>query len=180
MLCVTIPELELYDENSGEFVFVKAHTVQLEHSLISLSKWESTWQKPFLSKEAHTLDEMLDYIRCMSITQNVTPAEFSALPQYELDRIFAYINDPMTATTIRNYKNTSATSRRIVTAELIYYWMFSYGIPIECQKWHLNRLLTLIQVFQIENSTEKMPKSEVAKRNRSLNAARRKAHNTKG
>ena len=182
MLCITIPEAELYDEKTGEFIAIKEHAVQLEHSLISLARWESTWQKPFLIKkgERHSAEEMLDYIRCMSITQNVNPAEFSVLSQEQLNRIFSYIDNPMTATTIRNYKQDNCRSRRVVTAELIYYWMFSYGIPMECQKWHLNRLLTLIQVFQIENSAEKMPKSEIAKRNRSLNAARRKAHNTKG
>ena len=180
MLSVTIPETEFYDEETEEFITVKEQTVQLEHSLISLSKWESAWQKPFLSKEPHTPEEMLDYIRCMSITQNVNPSAFNALSQDQLEKIFSYVDNPMTATTIQNYKQGPKRPRRVVTAELIYYWMFSFGIPIECQKWHLNRLLTLIQVFQIENSTEKMSKSEVAKRNRSLNAARRKAHNTKG
>lgn len=174
MISITIPELELFDERKGEFVIVKEQTVQFEHSLISLSKWESTWQKPFLGREKHSPEEMLDYIRCMAVTQNVNPAVYSALSEVQLERLFSYINNPMTATTIRTNKTASSKSHQIVTSELIYYWMFSYGIPIDCQKWHLNRLLTLIQVFQVKNDQEKMTKKEAAERVRSLNAARRK------
>ncbi|MGB4293547.1 MAG: hypothetical protein WBJ37_11785, partial [Bacteroidales bacterium] len=148
MLQITIPAVELWDERKQEFVTTKEQTLQLEHSLVSISKWESKWCKPFLSKQEKTSEETLDYIKCMTITQNVDPEVYNYLTNKNIEEINNYINAPMTATYFSDEK-TSKTSREQVTAELIYYWMIALNIPFECQKWHLNRLLTLIKVCSI-------------------------------
>ena len=136
--------------------------------------------KPFLSKEAKTVEETLDYIKCMTITQNVDPNVYNSLTSNNIRDINKYIDNPMTATTFSNTKNYN-TNKEIVTAELIYYWMIALNIPMECQKWHLNRLLTLIRVCNIKNSPpEKMSRRDLMSRNAALNAARRKKFNTKG
>ena len=182
MLRITIPSTELWDEQKQEFIYTKEQTLQLEHSLVSLSKWESKWNKPFLSvnkKDQKTWEETLDYIKCMTITQNVKPETYLFLTAENIQAINDYIDAPMTATTFREDNNK--ISREIVTAEIIYYWMIALNIPFECQKWHLNKLLALIKVCNIKNSpSKKMSKKELLSRNRSLNAARRKALNTKG
>lgn len=178
MLTIKIPETELYDEIQNEFHIVKAQSLQLEHSLVSLSKWESKWHKPFLSKDDKTAEETIDYIRCMTINNNVDPMVYKCITPRIIGTINSYIGDSMTATTI---KETQKTSREIVTAEIIYYWMVALNIPFECQKWHLNRLLTLINVCSIKNAPpKKMSKRDIMSRNASLNAARRKALHSKG
>lgn len=180
MLQITIPAVELWDERKQEFVITKEQTLQLEHSLVSISKWESKWCKPFLSKQEKTFEETLDYIKCMTITQNVDPEVYNYLTNKNIEEINKYIDAPMTATYFSDEKN-SKTSREQVTAELIYYWMIALNIPFECQKWHLNRLLTLIKVCNIKNQPpKKRSKKEIMSRNAALNAARRKQLNTKG
>lgn len=180
MLQITIPALELFDEAKNEFVTTKEQTLQLEHSLVSLSKWESKWCKPFLSKQDKTPEELLDYVKCMTITQNVDPDTYRFLTNDNLKQINSYIEAPMTATTFSDDKN-GKKNREIVTAELIYYWMIALNIPFECQKWHLNRLLTLVKVCNIKNQPpKKMSKKELMNRNAALNAARRKQFNTSG
>lgn len=180
MLSITIPGGELYDSKNNEFYEVKEKSLSLEHSLVSLSKWESKWHKPFLSKEKKTNEEMLDYIRCMTLTQNVSKRDYYRLTEKEFNEIEHYINDPMTATTFREDPNKPKSSK-IITAEIIYYWMISLNIPMECQKWHLNRLITLIKVCNIENGPKKkMSKKDIYARNRSLNAARKRAMHTNG
>jgi len=180
MLQITIPAVELWDERKQEFVITKEQTLQLEHSLVSISKWESKWCKPFLSKQEKTFEEILDYIKCMTITQNVDPEVYNYLTNKNIEEINEYINAPMTATYFSDEKN-SKPSREQVTAELIYYWMIAFNIPFECQKWHLNRLLTLIKVCNIKNQPpKKRSKKEIMSRNAALNAARRKQLNTKG
>lgn len=180
MLQITIPAVELFDETKGEFVNTKEQTLQLEHSLVSLQKWESKWCKPFLSKRDKTAEELLDYVKCMTITQNVDPDVYSFLTDENLREINSYIEAPMTATTIKEDKNNKG-SRETVTAELIYYWMFSLNIPFECRKWHLNQLITLVKVCSIKNQPpKKMSKQEIMSRNAALNAARRKKLNSKG
>lgn len=180
MLQLTIPAVELWDEGRQEFVNRKEQTLQLEHSLVSLSKWESKWCKPFLSKDIKTLEETTDYVRCMTITQNVDPDTYLYLTTENIEEINKYIDSPMTATWFSEDKKGKGSSEQI-TSELIYYWMISLNIPMECQKWHLNRLLTLIRVCDIKNQTPK-PKSkrEIMSRNAALNAARRKQFNTRG
>lgn len=180
MFTLVIESREMFDDSKNEFIKTKKQVLQLEHSLVSLSKWESKWQKPFLSKEDKTSEELLDYIRCMTITQNVDPNVYRAITNSNIQSISKYISSPMTATTFSNNIKTN-NRREIVTSELIYYWMVSYNIPMECQKWHLNRLLTLIRVCSIKNTPPKnMSKSEIMNRNRALNAARRKKYNSRG
>lgn len=177
MLVLWIPETELYDEIHNEFTFVKKQKIVLEHSLVSLSKWESKWHKPFLSKDTKTTEETIDYIRCMTVN-SVDPNVYKCISSSMIDQINHYIGDSMTATTI-NQQNRP--SREIITAEIIYYWMVALNIPFECQKWHLNRLLTLINVCNIKNKpAKKMSSREILSRNASLNAARRKALHTRG
>jgi hypothetical protein len=179
MLRIVIPSDELYDEIKEEFIAFKEQVLQLEHSLISLSKWESKWHKPFLSKETKSFEESMDYIRCMTLTQNVDPTIYSFISKDIMTQVTEYIESPMTATTFS--KSNGARNREIITAEIIYYWMLAFNIPFECQKWHLDRLLTLINVCNIKNQPpKKMSKRELMSRNSSLNAARRQVHNSRG
>lgn len=182
MLQITIPESpELWDEAKQEFISEKAVTLQLEHSLISLSKWESKWHKRFYSNEELTPEETLDYIRCMTLTTNIKPEVYLRLSKENVDRIMAYIHDPMTATTFPNQEDNRKIGGENVSAELIYYWMIALNIPFECQKWHLNRLTTLIRVCEIKNTKpKKQSQREIMSRNAALNAARRKQLGTKG
>lgn len=180
MLTITIPATELFDEKTQTFFSTKEQTLQLEHSLVSLSKWESKWCKPFLTNDDKTLEETVDYIKCMTITQNVDPNSYNFLSRSNIEEINRYISSPMTATTF--YEDTQrSTKKEIITSELIYYWMISLNIPMECQKWHLNRLLTLVRVCNVKNAPpKKMSRSEIMRRNSALNAARRKQFNSTG
>ena len=179
MLEITIPKQSLWDEVNEEFIDLEAQTLRLEHSLVSLSKWESKWRKPFLSKQEKTREELTDYIRCMTTTQNVDPMVYNFIDPKSMRKINEYIEAPMTATTFSNQEKSGG--REIITSELIYYWMISLNIPFECQKWHLNRLLTLIKVCSIKNQPpKKMSKKDVMSRNAALNAQRRKQLNSKG
>lgn len=180
MLQITIPGTEMWDEYNEEFVCSEDRVLTLEHSLVSISKWESNWCKPFLSKQPMTNAEIIDYVRCMSLTDDVDPKVFSCLSNNHIKRICDYIDRPMTATTI-NEPNTGKKSGEQVTSELIYYWMVALNIPFECQYWHLNRLLTLVRICNIKNQPpKKMSRREILSRNAALNAARRKQMNTKG
>lgn len=172
MLTIDVPAQEYFDESTGEVVQVKAQKLQLEHSLVSLSKWESKWEIPFLDKKKKTPEQMMDYIRCMTITQNVNPLVYASLSQENINAVNKYINSKMTATWFSE-EQKSPPSRRIVTSEVIYYWMITLNIPVEFQKWHLNRLLTLIKVCNLENKPKKkMSKRQLASRNAALNAQR--------
>lgn len=178
MLEIIVPGAEFFDEDKNEFITTKSTKLVLEHSLISLSKWESKWEKPFLSSNK-TTPETIDYIRCMTLTQNVDPMVYKSLNESNIKDVYAYIDAPMTATKIK--KSKKASNGEVVTAELIYYWMIALSIPFECQKWHLNKLLTLIEVCSIKNQpSKKMSKNEILRRNRDLNAARRAKYKTKG
>lgn len=180
MLKIIVPAVELWDEVHEEFVYTKEQTLQLEHSLVSLSKWESKWHKAFLGKQDKTDEEILDYVRCMTLTQNVNPDVYNHLSSANYAEINAYIEAPMTATCFSDDMSPKG-SREVATAELIYYWMITFNIPVEFQKWHLNKLLTLIRVCNIKNSPpKKRSQREIMKRNAALNAVRRKRLNTKG
>ena len=181
MLRIEIPiSPEGWDEENEEFVESKVQTLQLEHSLVSLSKWESKWCKPFFSTDDKTYEEVLDYIKCMTLTQNVKPEVYKYLTEKNITEITDYINAPMTATTF-NETSTKGRGRDIITSELIYYWMITFNIPVEFQKWHINRLLTLIRVCEIKNSPgKKMSSKEITSQYAALNAARKKKLNTKG
>lgn len=179
MLRIVIPENEYFNNTTQEFINIKETELSLEHSLVSISKWESKWHKPFLSKEEKTNEEMIDYIRCMTITQNVNPSVYSFLSNDNIKSINEYINNPMTATTFSD--NKKGTNREIITSEIIYYWMVSYQIPFECQRWHINRLLTLIRVCSIKNQpSKKMPMNEIMRSNKNLNQIRKSKLNTRG
>lgn len=170
-LPLSITTDEFWDPAKNEFVY-KITTIVLEHSLVSIQKWESKWHKPFLSKEPKTQEETIDYIRCMTITQNVDPRVYKCLTDEHMREVSDYIEDPMTATTISNQKGRP--NREIVTAEIIYYWMTELNIPQEYRKWHLNQLLTLIQVCNIKKQPpKKMGKRATMRSNAALNAARR-------
>ena len=180
MLQITIPAGELLDESTQEFIVTKEQTLQLEHSLVSLSKWESKWCKSFLSRQDKTYDETIDYIKCMTLTQNVNPNVYLFLTKENVEQINNYIAAPMTATVFSKDRD-GGINREVITSELIYYWMIALNIPFECQKWHLNRLLTLIRVCNIKNTPpKKMSRRQLMDRNRALNAARRNQLNTKG
>lgn len=180
MLTIKIPDTEYYNEETSQFVSVKERTIDLEHSLVSLSKWESKWCKPFLGKDQKTNEEIRDYIRCMIIDRNVPGNILYALNKEQEKQIVDYIDAKMTATTFSDVTESSK-SREIITSEIIYYWMISLNIPFECQKWHLNRLLTLIRVCSIKNAPpKKMGRNSVLSRNRQLNAARKQQLNTRG
>lgn len=180
MLRITVPAGELWDEESERFISTKEQTLQLEHSLVSLSKWESKWRKPFLSKTEKTLEETLDYIKCMTITQNVNQEVYKCLTMDNIREVNDYIDAPMTATTFSDDKSAKK-KREIITAELIYYWMIALNIPFECQKWHLNRLLTLVRVCNLKNEPPKKGKNkDIMRRYAELNAANRKRFNSKG
>lgn len=154
MLQIVIPSSEQYDEEKQEFVYTKEYTLQLEHSLVSISKWESKWCKSFLTSKDKSYEETLDYIKCMTLTQNLDSQVFNNLSNDNIEKINKYIEAPMTATFFSEDKS-SKSNREIVTSELIYYWMIALNIPFECQKWHLNRLLVLIRVCNIKNQPPK-------------------------
>ena len=181
MLTITIPAKEDFNNDTQEFIVVeKEQKLQLEHSLLSLSKWESKWHKPFLGRDEMSLEEILDYVRCMTLTPNVDQEVYYRLTDDNISEIRKYINDTMTATTIREVDDGSSC-REIITSEILYYDMISLNIPFECQKWHLNRLITLIKVCNIKNSPQKkMSVSEIYSRNKALNEARKKQLNSKG
>ena len=181
MLRIEIPAWEYYDEVKEEFFQVKAQELCLEHSLVSISKWEAIWHKPYLSKTKKTLNELISYIKCMTLTQNVPEISYQGLTKENYDTIADYLTDSMTATWFSKNQGRSSHSREIVTSELIYYWMITLGIPMECQKWHLNRLLTLIQICNIKNSpSKKMSSQAIARQNADINSARRLAMHSKG
>ena len=179
MLEIKIKTTELWDEEKEEFIDPKEETLKLEHPLVSLSKWESKYHKPFITKEQKTRAETIDYIKFMTLNKNVDPDIYYCISESDMNEINQYIEDPMTATTFSS--KDKGTSREQITAELIYYWMIALNIPFECQKWHLNKLLTLIRVCNIKNAPpKKMGKNDLMRRNAALNAARRKKYNSKG
>lgn len=179
-ISIVVPAAELFDSKTGEFIETKETTLNLEHSLISISKWESKWHKPYLSTDEKTKEEALDYIRCMTLNGGVDQNVYKALTNKNADDISNYINDPMTATTIK--RDNKRSSGEIVTSELIYYWMTELNIPFEpCQKWHLSRLLMLIEVCSIKKTpAKKMTKAEILRQNHAINMARRAKLHSRG
>ncbi len=180
MLTILVPETELYDERKNEFIQIKEQTLVLEHSLVSIAKWESKWKKSYLSTKNKTYDETIDYIKCMTITKNVNPLIYKSINRDALESINKYVNDPMTATYFSEIDDRHSRSS-IITAEIVYYWMISLNIPMECQKWHFNRLIALIKVCNIKNNPgKKMSRREILTRNQALNEERKRKYNTRG
>ena len=181
MLRVNIPlGPEGFDEETGEFLEAESYVLKLEHSLLSLSKWESKWCKSFIDNKDLTTEETIDYIKCMTLNEDIDESIYNRLTNEIINQVNDYIAAPMTATTFSNDKGGKG-GREIITSELIYYWMIALNIPFECQNWHLNRLLTLVRVCNIKNAPpKKMSKRDIASRNAALNAQRRAQYNTKG
>lgn len=180
MLEITVPESELWDESKNEFILIPEQTLQLEHSLAAISKWEMKWKKAFLTKKEKTVEETLDYIRCMTITDNVDLQIYNCLTRENFQAIDSYLEDPMTATVIYQ-TGRSQNTRDTSTSELIYYYMISFGIPLECEKWPFQRLIALLEVFSLKNSPpKKINQNEIMRRNASINEARKKKWNTRG
>ena len=181
MLTITVPASEIYNEAENEFVTVNETVLRLEHSLVSISKWESKWKKPFLGREKKTKEEVTDYVRCMTTTQNVPDGVYLCLTADNYSEIGRYIEDPKTATWFSD--NNNRPTSEVVTSELIYYWMTAFNIPFECQKWHLNRLLTLIKICSIKNQpkgNKKMSRASIMSQNAALNKARRAKAGSRG
>ncbi len=180
MLTIVIPAMECWNEATEEFVRSDEVILTLEHSLFSLSEWESKYKKPFLDSSKTSL-EMFDYIRMMTVKPEQKPYldTYARISSEQLQAISEYMEDTHTATWFREENRSS--KKEVVTAEVIYYWMFSNQIPIECQYWHLNKLITLIRVFSAKNKpAKKMSKNDIYRQNSALNAARRKKLNSRG
>ena len=181
MLEIRIDGKEFWNQEKEEFVNTKGITLRLEHSLISISKWEAKYKRPFLSDGPKTLQETYDYISFMSLDRNVNMTELEGITEEDYKKILDYIHDPMTATKITQNAKNKPSSNHVLTSEEIYYDMTALNIPFECEKWHLNRLLTLIQIAGIKNEPpKKMSKSEIYRQNAELNKARRAKYRSKG
>lgn len=183
-MTITIPASELFDEENDEFLYTKEQTLVLEHSLVSISKWETKWKKPYLSETPKSNEEALDYIRCMTITQNVDPNVYRALTNEHISKITDYIKESQTATTVKPNSNghRARHSGKFVTSELIYFWMTAFNIPFTCEKWNFSRLMALIEIAGEENNPDKkkMGRGETLAQNRALNAQRRARLKSKG
>lgn len=182
MLRITIPAIEGWDEEKEEFVSLSEDvTLEMEHSLVSLSKWEAKYNKIFLDDTyKKTFEETMDYIRFMTVNE-VDPEVYKYLTNEHIKKIEDYISAPMTATKIYDATKTPGGNKEKVSSELIYYWMIAANIPFECERWHLNRLITLIRICEIKNRPpKKMSKREIMRQNAKLNAERRRKYNTKG
>lgn len=173
MFKIVLPGGSFYDENLNRFIDLKDTPVSIEHSLLSISKWESIWHRSFFNDGPKDINEWRDYIRCMTITPNVNPLIYRLIPESLIQKVHAYCVSPMTATTI-NRQNKPVNKRKIITSEVVYYWMTQFNIPFECDKWHINRLLMLIDVCgEKANPPKKMSKKELAAHHRAVNAQRR-------
>lgn len=181
MLLVSIKEQRLWDEKKEEFILLKPAEFEIEHSLSAVKKWESKYKKPFFGREEKTIEDILNYIRCMTLTRGVDPDVYNYIPQENLKEILEYIGDSMTASWFSKTPEEKGGKREIVTAELVYYWMITLQIPLECENWHLNQLFTLIRVFAVKNGkNNKMNKKDAAAYREAINQANRARFKSKG
>lgn len=181
MLKLSLPVIEVW--TGTEFDYIGGDEVELEHSLYTVAAWEAKWKKPFANKKGLEREELLDYImNFMCQTKNTPREAWLSLTNKEVEQILKYMEDSMTATTIKNQNGSNkGSARSIVTSELIYFYMANYGIPWECEHWHLNRLMTLIDVCAAKNSPpKKMSKGEAARLQAEQNARMRAKYNSKG
>lgn len=179
MLEITVPKTNLFDEKNGKFIYVESETLSLEHSLIAISKWEAKYCKPFFGRDRKTNEEVLEYIKCMTVNKVKNPLIYSCLSTESLTEISNYIESKQSATWFSENKNGSP--REVITSELIYYWMIACNIPFECQKWHINRLLTLVRVCQMkQQDPKKMSQSDMLRQRAKLNAERKAKMHTHG
>lgn len=178
-LTIKIPGKELFNNKTQEFIYLPDYEITLEHSLISISKWEAKWHVSYIDTKEKTPEQTFDYIRCMSIKGEIPDDVLFNLSVKNIESIMDYIDNPMTATVIKSKDST--VRNQLITSELIYAWMVGYQIPFECQKWHLNRLLKLIQtVKELNKPSKKMSQSEIAARNKAINAKNRARFKSKG
>lgn len=179
---LVIPKVNGWDSVNNEFVEIESETITIEHSLISLQRWESKWHIPYMSTEQKTPEQVIDYIQCMTMSKVKDPRIFMYIPEGIMQEIADYISNPMTATTFNdNLPGASKFRKEVITAEIIYYWMIALNIPESFKKWHLNQLLTLIKVCELkQEKPKKMPRNALVNRNRALNAARKARLNTHG
>lgn len=182
MLTLTILGQEYFDTDKQEFVYPESVVLELEHSLVSLSKWEQIWEKPFLAPGEKTTEEVYSYIKCMCLNDDVTDEQLKFLSAENMTQINEHLDAKMTATTFHEIPGQpNSRGREQVTNELIYYWMVSFKIPFETQYWHLNRLITLIKVLNAKNQpAKKMGRREQMSQQRQLNAQRRAQMGTSG
>ncbi len=181
MLELEIKDLEIYDDETG-FQKFKGGKLLLEHSLLAVSKWESKYHIPFLEHIGKnlTVEESLYYVQCMTINKNVDPSIYKAITPEDMQKILDYISDPYSATVI-NTRNKNRVNKEPVTSEMIYYWMVASTIPFECEKWHLSRLMKLIEIYGIKNSEpEKKSTSQILREQDAINTKRRAAMHSKG
>lgn len=175
MLKLKIEGKEYYNEITDEFIDLPGGELELEHSLYALAGWESKWNKPFLTDKPKTYEETISYLKFMTVNSDkVSPHLYSLVSQKDLDRVYKYMESSQTATWFTEH-GKQPKSRKVITAEIIYYWMVSFNIPFECQYWHLNRLITLIRVCDINSKPpKKMSKQEAARQRMALNNQRLK------
>ena len=182
MISIYVKPQDLFNEETMEFIKTPAFILKLEHSLISISKWESKWHKSFIDNlKKATTEEIIDYIKCMTL--NTVPDDniYLALSNENIKEIVDYINNPMTASTVNEARRPGAGSGAFITSELVYYWMTAFHIPFECEKWHFNRLMMLIKICNAKNQpSKKMSKGAIMNRNKALNEARRAQLNSRG
>lgn len=182
-IVITVPKCEVYDEENDIFYEINDEvSLVMEHNLIAISRWESKYHKPYLTKETKSNEEILYYLECMTLTKGIKSYIYKCIPKSELQRITEYINDPMTGTKIRESPYNKQMKEETQSSELLYYYMFKLGIPKECENWHLNRLMTLMRVYGVkeEKPDGKMSRSELIARNKAINARNRAKFHTKG
>lgn len=179
MLEITIPRTEMFDDKASKYVYVESETLTLEHSLIAMSKWEAKWGVPFFGRGQKTKEQIVDYVRCMTVNKVKNPMVYTCLSTSDYSKILEYIDSKQSATWFP--EEQKGGPRETITSELIYYWMIACNIPFECQKWHINRLLTLVRVCQLkQQDPKKMSQNDMLRQRDKLNAERKARLHTKG